>query len=366
MTEQKQALAYKSFGDVVTDGFKLFFKNYKYVVIPFAIFYTAFILIESLLLPDLVWYSILSTEKANKLAGQINSNPESISQSQMNTVIQSLMLSYLILFLTVIIETVFTVLATVSVSNFLYEKYTMGNSNFYDNFKNAFRGGKNLIYVVLIIGVFVGAGFFIFIIPGLLILGYFIFLVFVYNSKDVPHPITEARLIAKGSFWKIIGVFLISFLTTYIIDGVYTTLLSLFLPIDTTPFYNPATRNYGMILAVNLLYSILTILLAPLFICILTPLFSSLKSQKELGIIRKPVRYAPVQPYYQPYPPYSSPPQSNAPVPPIYPSSMPSTQYPLQNVPPSGGLFCPFCGFRIPSPKKFCPNCGQSIDFETT
>ncbi|MFX1313298.1 MAG: zinc ribbon domain-containing protein, partial [Promethearchaeota archaeon] len=27
------------------------------------------------------------------------------------------------------------------------------------------------------------------------------------------------------------------------------------------------------------------------------------------------------------------------------------------------GLYCPFCGALIKTPKKFCPNCGESIEF---
>ncbi len=358
--EKRQALAYKSFADVVVDGFKLFFRNYVYILIPFAIFYTAIIVVETFLLPDLIWQSSVLTQKANKVVDRFNSNPESVSQSELNSVSQSLALSLLIMFIMVIIETVFTVLALISTSNFLYEKYTLGTSSFSKNFKSAFKRDSKLIYVLLIVGVASGAGFILFIIPGLIIIGFYIFLVFVYNSKDVPKPITEARLIAKGSFWKILSVFFISFAITYTIEGTISLILDLVLPINTAPFYNPDTRNYGMIIVYGLLHSIAAILLGPLFICLLTPLFASLKAQKELGIIEKPVRYAPAQPYYQPYP-APPPPQYYTQASPVYPQPMPPTQYPPQYKPQSSGFFCPFCGYRITNPKKFCLNCGERL-----
>jgi len=27
------------------------------------------------------------------------------------------------------------------------------------------------------------------------------------------------------------------------------------------------------------------------------------------------------------------------------------------------GMYCPFCGALIKTPKKFCPNCGESLEF---
>ena len=28
-----------------------------------------------------------------------------------------------------------------------------------------------------------------------------------------------------------------------------------------------------------------------------------------------------------------------------------------------GEFYCPFCGYRINTPKKFCPNCGENFSF---
>ncbi|MFX1588741.1 MAG: hypothetical protein ACFFC1_11340, partial [Promethearchaeota archaeon] len=97
-------------------------------------------------------------------------------------------------------------------------------------------------------------------------------------------------------------------------------------------WYNPATRNYGMILLSELVYNLMNILFAPLFICLLTPLFGKLKAKKDLGTM-----------YY------------------IKPEvSVPITESGLAS---ESGIYCPFCGKFMMKKLKYCPHCGEALNF---
>ena len=63
-------------------------------------------------------------------------------------------------------------------------------------------------------------------------------------------------------------------------------------------WHNPATRNYGMIILYNILFSIVEIMFAPLFICLLTVLFSSSKAKKDLRYLYQEGEY-PTRTFYQ-------------------------------------------------------------------
>ncbi len=68
---------------------------------------------------------------------------------------------------------------------------------------------------------------------------------------------------------------------------------------------------------------------------------------------KKYPRVSPVQPSYQEYyyrPSFEGPEEESY-----------TTPEPLSQL---GQFFCPFCGQRITTPKKFCPHCGESLMFE--
>jgi ribosomal protein S27AE len=156
---------------------------------------------------------------------------------------------------------------------------------------------------------------------------------------EMANPISEARLIAKGSILRIIAVFLISIVISGIVSLIYTTIVVFVWPVSATTitsWYNPATRNFGMIILYELVYSVIEILFAPLFVCLLTPIFISSKARKDLGM--KFQFKSSKQQKYQPT---------------------------IQETPTvtKKGIFCPYCGYKITAHKKYCPNCGKSIDF---
>ncbi|TFG26122.1 MAG: zinc ribbon domain-containing protein [Promethearchaeota archaeon] len=340
MSDEKNRIANRTFGELISDGFRLFAENYTKLILIFAFFYIISIIIGVFILTDLRWYSDILTAKANIAANKYYNNPNSITQEDYNIIIQSFFMNLLIILLEWIIGAIFTVISMCSVSTFVYKKYFKEDADLFDEFKKAFN--FNLLKVILLLGLGIPLGFILLVFPGIILFLYFIFLIFTYNSENRDNPISEARTISKGSYLRIIGVFFIALILTGACNMIYLIIISYVWPVnssDINSWYNPATRNFGFIILYELVNSVILIVFAPLFICLLTPVFASSKARKDLGIITTEKRInIPMQAYYPP-----------------------ASQY---GVPLNNGMFCPFCGVKIISPKKFCPRCGKSIIFE--
>ena len=115
----------------------------------------------------------------------------------------------------------------------------------------------------------------------------------------------------------------------------FNSLIDVFVDPDITAYnYNlwlaPGTRNYGLIILYQILLSFVNILLAPLFICLLTVFFASLKAKKDLGF-----QYQ--RNYYT-----------------VKEESIIISQS-------EGGVYCPYCGVLINNFKRFCPRCGENL-----
>ncbi len=330
----KQLLASKSYGKILSDGFKLFSRTYVKIILPIMLLQIISILVQVFLLTDLIWIAF-TTEDLLILLG--------------------------ILTLQSIITIFFNVICWSLVSSYVYKTYVYGKEsvNLAEEIKKAFN--PKLILVILILGLFmpIGLSMFFLFIPGIIIFGFYIFFIFTYNLDDTKeNPIKKAKSIAKGSFRKIIFVYLIFWIIRLIFDGIYSIILSFIwdpsvATIDS--WYNPATRNYGMIFLYVLIYSIVSLLFAPLFICLLTPLFASRKARHDLGPqYQHKKRYPKQEPYYQPAP-------SREPYPAQTPQATPWKSR-VQQAQLDSGLFCPFCGEKIDVPKRFCPSCGESLE----
>jgi len=100
-------------------------------------------------------------------------------------------------------------------------------------------------------------------------------------------------------------------------------------------WYNPSTRNYGSIILHDLFYNLPGLLLAPLFICLLTSLFGFLKNSRE-----QQTQY--ISPNYQSSQNFET---SNTEV--------------SNNL--NSGMYCPFCGKFMKVRIEFCPHCGEKI-----
>lgn len=347
-------LANKRFGDILRDGFKLFSQTYKTLILPLALFQIVLIILNVLSLTDLNWHiDSLGITTAEIMDRFIEST--TISPEEMNTLMVFLVLSFASLFLQNLIGAIIIAIAMCSVSNYVYNKYMGEDVSFIDSFKSAFN--KKIFLVILILGICLPASFIIYI-PALFIFAFFIFSVFTYNMEVDRNPLSEARAISKGAFWKIIGVFFINVIIILIISSFYTITLDLFLYNDSlnqiiSSWYNPATRNFGMLILYNILYNIVDIIFAPLFICLLTALFSSLKAKKDLGFQFQQV-YQPSRDIYQEshrilrQEPYR------------VIETEETTAIPEMDV--KNRLYCPFCGTLIQTPKRFCPKCGENLE----
>ncbi len=352
-------LANKRFGDVLRDGFRLFFQTYKTMILPLALFQILLIVLNVFLLTDLNWYinslGLNLTEIMDEFIESTNITPE-----EMNRLVTYLILSFASTFLQNLIGAIVIAIAMCSVSSYVYKKYMNEDVSFKDSFKSAFN--KKIFLVILILGFclpLAGQIFFLYV-PGIIIFYFFIFSVFTYNMEVDKNPLSEARAIAKRNFWKIIGVFLINIVVIVSINFIY----SLAINISMTAFspelgtiynswLNPSTRNYGMLILYNILISVVDIIFAPLFICLLTALFSSLKAKKDLGYQYQRDTYPKREMYQESYRILRQEPYRGI------ETEETTTQ------PEMGGesrFYCPYCGTLIKTPKRFCPKCGENLE----
>jgi hypothetical protein len=330
---RRKSVSNKRFKDIISEGFYLFAKSYKSLIIPLALIFIVSVIIKNLLVVDLNW-------RLNSLSALIETiiqkDPLTLTDADFNALLEYFPLILGTEFLNNLTSSIFNVFAMCLVSNYLFTKISGSSSNFSTELKNALNG--RLLLVVLLLGVGISVGSFLLFIPSILIYGYFIFYIFTYHSKEGIQPLKEAREVARGAFWKIIGIFILSNLVVFICDIIFQLVATPFLSQIYDPaWYNPSTRNYGSIILYELLYSLPELLLAPLFICLLTSLYSSLKNNRE-----QQTQYQ--APYYQSSQSFET---SNTKV--------------SKNL--DSGMYCPFCGKRTPG-IEFCIHCGEKINFE--
>ncbi len=330
--------AEKRFGELISQGFNLFGKLYTTLIIPLAVFAIISITLNTFLLTELRWMSYIVNSSINfNLEDILSGNFDPATYTRM---LQSLYIVYGILVLDYIIGAVVTAVAMSSVTTFVFKTLVNGEADFTEEFKRSFN--KRMIIPVLLLGLFVPLGFALLWIPGIILFGFFLFTIFTFNDPSIERPANESRMISKGSFIKIIGIFIISVLIIFLVSLVFNALMVFIWSVDNATYmswHNPMSRNFGAIFIYNLVYMIPELILAPLFICLLTPFYAHCKAKRALG-----------SQYQRAYP------QPSASYEPSWKSSL-STEVPQG----STGIYCPFCGEIISTPKKFCPNCGKNI-----
>ena len=270
----------KGISMVISEGFHLFSKNWITLILPLGLFFIVSLIIKNLLIVDLEWRVFTM-----------------ILDGEIELMSEYFILTLSIVFLNDFIPNIFNVVAMCLVSNYLYNKFIGNETKLIPELKNALNG--RILIVVLLLGVgssvssilFYIPSIFIFgrsvgpilsYIPSIFILGFYIFYMFTYHSDDSKHPIKEARRIAKGAFFKIMVIFIVNYLIILLGEFVYYLLFDDFLiQIDSSSWFNPVTRSYGRIILYDYLLNIVKLLIMPLFICLLTSLFVSLKRRKE-------------------------------------------------------------------------------------
>ncbi len=348
-------LANKRFSDILRDGFKLFIQTYKTLILPLAFFQIILILLDIFLLTDFRYY--LGTLETNyilimdKLYDGLT-----LTANEWNFLGFFLILSYILIFLQNLIGAVIISIAMCSVSTYVFRKFMKEEISFMEAFKSSFN--KKMFFVVLILGICLPLSSLLLFIPAIIVFVFFIFLVFTYNMETKRNPISEARKISKGGFWKLIGIFVINVLLISMISYVFNMIFSILLNSDSASFiamfdswFDPVTRNYGMIILYGILVSFADIIFAPLFICLLTSLFSSLKAKKDLIYLHQQGIYPTREVYKESYPLQ----QELYEVDEIEKSTL-STRLKEK-------YYCPFCGHFISIPENFCPKCGEDLSF---
>lgn len=332
-SQELTKIAEKSYGESISDGFRLFGKNWAKIIVPLTLFYVIYLFLKIFLLADLNWQGYVFGDII------VNMDPSNLTEADIAQLMNFLLIGLSAIFIDSIIYTLFTALAMSSVSNYLYKKYLNLDTDFVQDIKKSFN--SKLFIVLAILGLGVPLGFLFLLIPGIIIFGLYICSVFTYQFENIEKPLKQTRLITKGAFWKIIGVFVISSLIIRVVSVFFGWLLNLVWHVDAptlASWYNPASRRYDMLFLNELLNNLVTIILGPLFICLLTTLFTSLKVRFDLGYRRG---------YYQ------------------VPSELNGTeQVQVQPEHADSGLYCPVCGYHMGIKFKFCPNCGESLDFK--
>jgi len=320
----------KRFKDIIAEGFYLFGKNWLTLILPIGLFFIVSLIIKNLLIVELEWQLITITPAFNAI---LEGDSFVLTPTEVEIMLRFMVVGLSSIFLDSLVSTVFTVIPLCLVSNYLYNKFIGKPTSLISELKKALNG--KLFLVLLLLGVVFSVGWVLFV-PGIILFGFYIFYIFTYHSEDSEHPIKEARHVAKGEFWKIIGVFIFYNLIIILCGNIYHSIIENFVVFYNPIFYNPLTRDYGAIILFDFIYKIVPFLFSPLLICLLTALFVDLKKKKE-QLLQHKLSYQET------------------------PQSYKVSSYEAVS---GSGLYCPFCGNFMRRKFDFCLHCGEKLNFE--
>lgn len=252
----------KKFNEIIIDGFKLFINNFIRIFPIFLIFLSIGIIIKVFSLTEINYQLIIIQDQ--------------LGENLVNA--EFILLYFGAIFLEFLIMNLFIILAISLVSLYLYKRYTNQEANYTKDLKKTIN--KNLVFILLLLGIGVPFSMFL-IIPGLLIYGYYIFSIFTFNIPEIKKPLSKAKEISEGYKRRIIIIFLIGLLIIFsgnIINNLFLgdTYRSLII-----------SRNYGELIIHFFICNLIGIILSPLIICLLTPLFSSCYNSYKADIENK-------------------------------------------------------------------------------
>ena len=244
-SQELTRIAKKSYGESISDGFRLFGKNWTKIIVPLTLFYVIYLLLKIFLLADMNWQVSVIGEN---IASTMDPNLSNLTESDIAQLLSFLLFGLSVIFIDSIIYYLFTALAMSSVSIYLYKKYLNLDADLVQDIKKSFN--SKLFVVLAILGLVYPLGIWFLLIPGITIFGLYICSVFTYQFENIEKPLKQARIITKGAFWKIIGVFVISSLIIRVISVIFGFFLNLIWHVDAptlASWYNPANRRYDMI-----------------------------------------------------------------------------------------------------------------------
>ena len=319
--------ARKGFGQVLSEGFSFFGKNWITLILPIAIFFILAIIVAQLLSLNLNWQSTLLEPQLNMI---LQKDPSEINSNDLNTMMSYLAVIFSIGLIDSMSRSIINVLALCLIGNFLYQKFLGKEVKLGEEVKKAING--KMILVILLLGLGTSLGMVLLYIPSIIIIGFYSFSIFTYNNEELGYSIKSARSISKGSFWKVFGTFIIYNLIIGAINMFYQFIVGNFL-IFNSSWLNPATLNIGMIILYYIIANLPEIMLAPLFICLLTSLYVHLKDKTTLAQQQYSFGISRNEPTYS---------------------------VPVED---GKGIYCPFCGKFMHQHFQYCPNCGKELTF---
>jgi hypothetical protein len=321
------------FSKVISEGFSFFGKNWAKFLLLFASFLIISIILKSLLITDIDWQRMNLEVEVNLI---LKKNQEDITDIDLFIMMQYLSITIVFMFLDGLIKNFFGVFSMCLFGAYVYKKFIGESTKLISEVKNAFN--TKMILVLLLLGLGVSLGLFLIYIPSIIIIGFYSFLIFTYNSRNNENPVKRARNIAKGSFWKVFGIFIISNLVIWVIDLIYHLVIDNFIIISQDTYYswfNPASRNIGLIVLYNCIDELMELLLSPLFVCLLCSLYVHL-SFRDHTVSQKNIQSS-------------------------YEKEIRSSSVSISKM---KGLYCPYCGKYMTEKKEICPNCGGTLSFE--
>ncbi|MFX1258637.1 MAG: hypothetical protein ACFFAN_12310 [Promethearchaeota archaeon] len=262
MDDIENLIKTKSFSDLISDGFRLFIRNYRalfvvflpfsilLIILPFGmliavfIFMNLFLVIPFYLLSHIMY--ILPLCLVSIFLFKKYSNVDAVFKTELKKAFNNRMLKPIILYL---IYSVPSHLLFVIVRSYFY--YT-GLATSFPIYHFIFPIIFNLLFLI-----------------GLAL---FIFIVFTYNIEDIDNPMKEAYSLTKSSFLKVYGILIINY-------ALCTIPLSIFYLIIYFLYGGLSAQSWLFYFLIIFIF-IYGIILAPLLICLLTPLFAFLRKKE--------------------------------------------------------------------------------------
>ena len=116
-SQELTRIAEKSYGESISDGFRLFGKNWSKIIVPLTLFYVIYLFLKIFLLADLNWQGYVFGDVIGTM------DPSNLTEADIAQLMNLLLIGLSAIFIDSIIYSLFTALAMSSVSNYLYKKY---------------------------------------------------------------------------------------------------------------------------------------------------------------------------------------------------------------------------------------------------
>ncbi|MHA1733159.1 MAG: YciC family protein [Promethearchaeota archaeon] len=334
------------FGTVARNGFAYLGQNFGQLFSIYLLFGTLWVCVQTFVLVPLNFYSYYANIQ-NELSNLLNQfyNSETIDETLVSTMYGKVTTIFFLMFVEKFCQSFFENLALIFGIVVAYNSYRGKGKSLGENLREVGGHIGPVLAVTTIMTFLTSLGITFVILPGVIFIG---FLILSYPTCGVEKTGTvdslkQGYMYSRGNFLKIIGVALLIFLVKTIFVWIFSYLVGLFLTPDQT-WYNPSTRNYGLIFFSNFLIMALTSLVHPIYATMYACLYVDIRARYEQrggGFSAGPVFTQTELPDF--------------------------SRGPVATTPRVGsrhveGLYCPYCGHLVKG--DVCDNCGQKLPFK--